>query len=59
MTDMKNSHSESYAAAGVAVTAAYEPVARTTPMVQAPSIPGRIGTVGGFGGCLVPNGPGL
>ena len=49
---MKNSHSESYAAAGVDVTAGYEAVERIKPMVESTYIPGVIGTLGGFGGCF-------
>ena len=37
---MKNSHSESYAAAGVDVTAGYEAVERIKPMVESTYIPG-------------------
>ena len=47
---MKNSHSESYAAAGVDVTAGYEAVERIKPMVESTYIPGVMGTLGGFGG---------
>lgn len=49
---MKNSHSESYAAAGVDVTAGYEAVNRIKPLVESTYIPGVIGTLGGFGGCF-------
>ncbi len=52
---MKNSHSESYAAAGVDVTAGYESVARIKPMVESTYIPGVLGTLGGFGGMFAPN----
>ena len=51
---MKNSHSESYAAAGVDVTAGYEAVNRIKPLVESTYIPGVIGTLGGFGGLLPP-----
>ena len=40
---MKNSHSESYAAAGVDVTAGYEAVERIKPMVESTYIPGVMG----------------
>ena len=52
---MKNSHSESYAAAGVDVTAGYEAVERIKPMVESTYIPGVMGTLGGFGGMLAPD----
>ena len=51
---MKNSHSESYAAAGVDVTAGYEAVRRIKPMVESTYIPGVMGTLGGFGGMFAP-----
>ena len=51
---MKNSHSESYAAAGVDVTAGYEAVERIKPMVESTFIPGVMGTLGGFGGLFAP-----
>lgn len=51
---MKNSHSESYAAAGVDVTAGYEAVAKMKPMVESTYIPGVMGTLGGFGGLFAP-----
>ena len=47
---MKNSHSESYAAAGVDVTAGYEAVNRIKPLVESTYIPGVMGSLGGFGG---------
>ena len=47
---MKNSHSESYAAAGVDVTAGYEAVNRIKPLVESTYIPGGMGSLGGFGG---------
>ena len=59
MTDMKNSHSESYAAAGVDVTAGYESVERIKPMVESTYIPGVMGTLGGFGGLFAPNVSGM
>ncbi len=52
---MKNSHSESYAAAGVDVTAGYEAIRRIKPMVESTYIPGVMGTLGGFGGMFAPN----
>ena len=52
---MKNSHSESYAAAGVDVTAGYEAVRRMKPMVESTYIPGVMGTLGGFGGMFAPD----
>lgn len=52
---MKNSHSASYAAAGVDVTAGYESVRRIKGMVESTYIPGVIGTLGGFGGMFAPN----
>ncbi|MGN8895480.1 phosphoribosylformylglycinamidine cyclo-ligase [Flavonifractor sp. HCP28S3_F3] len=56
---MKNSHSESYAAAGVDVTAGYESVERIKPMVESTYIPGVMGTLGGFGGLFAPNVSGM
>ena len=56
---MKNSHSESYAAAGVDVTAGYEAVERIKPMVESTYIPGVMGTLGGFGGLFAPDLTGL
>jgi phosphoribosylformylglycinamidine cyclo-ligase len=56
---MKNSHSESYAAAGVDVTAGYESVERIKPMVESTYIPGVMGTLGGFGGMFAPNFSGM
>ena len=52
---MKNSHSESYAAAGVDVTAGYEAVERIKPMVESTYIPGVMGTLGDFGGMFAPD----
>ncbi len=52
---MKNSHSASYAAAGVDVTAGYEAIRRIKPMVESTYIPGVMGTLGGFGGMFAPN----
>ena len=56
---MKNSHSESYAAAGVDVTAGYEAVNRIKPLVESTYIPGVMGTLGGFGGLFAPNVSGM
>ena len=52
---MENSHSASYAAAGVDVTAGYESVKRIKPMVESTYIPGVMGTLGGFGGMFAPD----
>ncbi|HIT31622.1 MAG TPA: phosphoribosylformylglycinamidine cyclo-ligase [Candidatus Enterenecus stercoripullorum] len=52
---MKNSHSESYAAAGVDVTAGYEAVERIKPMVESTYTPGVMGALGGFGGLFAPD----
>ena len=52
---MKNSSSESYAAAGVDVTAGYEAVKRIRPMVESTYIPGVMGSIGGFGGLFAPD----
>ena len=51
----KDSHSESYAKAGVDVTAGYETVNRIKPMVESTYIPGVIGSIGGFGGMFAPD----
>ena len=56
---MKNSHSESYAAAGVDVTAGYEAVNRIKPLVESTYIDGVMGTLGGFGGLFAPNFEGM
>ena len=56
---MKNSHSESYAAVGVDVTAGYEAVERIKPMVESTYIPGVMGTLGGFGGMFAPDMTGM
>ena len=56
---MKNSHSESYAAAGVDVTAGYEAVNRIKPLVESTYIPGVMGTLGGFGGLFAPDTAGM
>lgn len=47
---MEKSFSESYAAAGVDVTAGYESVERIKSHVKRTNIPGVIGGIGGFGG---------
>ena len=57
--DHSNSHSESYAAAGVDVTAGYEAVRRIKPMVESTYIPGVMGTLGGFGGMFAPDMTGM
>lgn len=51
---MLNSKSESYAAAGVDVTAGYESVERITPLVKSTFRPGVLGGLGGFGGLFEP-----
>ena len=56
---MKNSHSASYAAAGVDVTAGYESVERIKPMVESTYIPGVMGALGGFGGLFAPDFSGM
>ena len=56
---MDNSHSASYAAAGVDVTAGYEAVRRIKPMVESTYIPGVMGTLGGFGGMFAPDMSGM
>lgn len=52
---MTDSHSASYAAAGVDVTAGYEAVKRIKPLVESTYIPGVLGTLGGFGGLFAPD----
>ncbi len=56
---MKNSHSESYAAAGVDVTAGYEAVNRIKPLVESTYTDGVLGTLGGFGGLFAPDVEGM
>lgn len=51
---MSVSKSDSYAAAGVDVTAGYEAVNRIKPLVESTNIPGVIGGLGGFGGMFEP-----
>ncbi len=50
---MKNS--DSYAKAGVDVTAGYEAVRLIRPMVESTYIPGVMGTIGNFGGMFAPD----
>jgi phosphoribosylformylglycinamidine cyclo-ligase len=52
---MLNSKSDSYAAAGVDVTAGYETIERIKPLVQSTFRPGVLGGLGGFGGLFEPN----
>ena len=56
---MNDSHSASYAAAGVDVTAGYEAVNRIKPLVESTYIPGVLGTLGGFGGLFAPDFAGM
>ncbi|MCC8123051.1 MAG: phosphoribosylformylglycinamidine cyclo-ligase [Oscillospiraceae bacterium] len=56
---MSLSKSDSYAAAGVDVTAGYEAIQRIKPMVESTYIPGVIGTLGGFGGLFAPDVSGM
>ena len=56
---MAISKSDSYAAAGVDVTAGYEAVKRIKPLVESTYIPGVMGTLGGFGGLFAPNVAGM
>ena len=56
---MRDSHSESYKAAGVDVTAGYEAVERIKPLVESTYIPGVMGTLGGFGGLFAPDVSGM
>ncbi len=51
---MQNSFSESYAAAGVDVTAGYESVERIKPLVESTFREGVLGSLGGFGGMFEP-----
>lgn len=53
------SKSDSYAAAGVDVTAGYESVDRIKPLVESTYTPGVLGGLGGFGGMFEPNLKGL
>lgn len=52
---MEQSHSASYAAAGVDVNAGYEAVKRMKPMVESTYTAGVMGTLGGFGGMFAPD----
>ena len=52
---MKNSHSESYAAAGVNIEAGYEGVRLMKKHVDRTIIPGVISDIGGFGGLFAPD----
>ena len=56
---MSISKSDSYAAAGVDVTAGYEAVNRIKPLVESTNISGVIGGLGGFGGLFAPNVSGM
>lgn len=56
---MEQSHSMSYAAAGVDVTAGYEAVKRIGPLVKSTHIPGVMGSLGGFGGMFAPDVAGM
>ena len=51
----KNSKSDSYAAAGVDVTAGYQVVDKIKPLVQSTYIDGVLGGIGDFGGQFAPN----
>lgn len=53
------SKSDSYAAAGVDVTAGYEAVNRIKPLVASTNIPGVLGGLGGFGGLFAPDVSGM
>ena len=52
---MNNSHSESYAAAGVDITAGYKAVKLMKHSVERTQIPGVVSGIGGFGGLFAPN----
>ena len=52
---MKNSHSASYAAAGVNIEAGYEGVRLMKKHVQRTMIPGVVSDIGGFGGLFAPD----
>ena len=56
---MSISKSDSYAAAGVDVTAGYEAVNRIKPLVESTYIDGVMGTLGGFGGMFAPSVAGM
>ena len=52
---MNNSHSASYAAAGVDIEAGYEGVKLMRKHVERTMIPGVVSDIGGFGGLFAPN----
>ena len=52
---MSNSHSASYAAAGVDIEAGYEGVKLMKKHVQRTMIPGVVSDIGGFGGLFAPD----
>ena len=52
---MENSHSASYAAAGVNIEAGYEGVKLMKKHVERTFIPGVVSDIGGFGGLFMPN----
>ena len=52
---MQNSHSDSYAAAGVDVTAGYKSVEMMKPHIKSTYRPGVLGGFGGFGGLFEPD----
>lgn len=56
---MSISKSDSYAAAGVDVTAGYESVNRIKPLVESTHVPGVMGGLGGFGGMFEPQMAGM
>ena len=56
---MESSHSESYAAAGVDVTAGYKQVELIKPMVKSTFRDGVLGSLGGFGGLFELNTAGM
>ncbi len=56
---MEKSFSESYAAAGVDITAGYEAVRLMKQHVERTCVPGVIGGVGGFGGLFAPDVSGM
>ena len=56
---MQNSFSDSYAAAGVDVTAGYESVERIKPLIESTFREGVMGGLGGFGGMFAPNTEGM
>ena len=56
---MENSHSESYAAAGVNIEAGYEGVRLMQKHVRRTVIPGVLSDIGGFGGLFQPDTAGM